>query len=424
MKRHFDLPVFNLVAIFTLFTGPLYSSCIGIDSNRPALQEATELAFANSMQLKEVDARVQMKLAECWQAGLCPNPAFLFELNQFDLPNKRRSFDQVQASFEISQLLELGNKRSARQNVMAAESSIILWEAESIRQALIKRVSDTYVDAITAQRKLDMLSDLHDNGSKILDCIAQKVQNGKISPILQRKSVLNLHTVNVEQKKTAALLATSKRQLELLCGDTFDFNALRLEPLPPLTPPLPIENYLNLIYKNSEIAQLEATQLAAHYNYHLQRSNRIPNLVVSAGVNQYSPCSNYQLSFGLGFEIPIFNRNQGSISRSQWEEYSVFYKILDLEKQLKLRCEELYAEWIRLYETLELIQEELIPSTLEMLQIHSDREVSGKEDCLERLEENKNLYDLQLQYIDALHDFHHLKANMRLLCGMDFEMLD
>jgi len=401
--------------------GTVNANALTYSAEETSLQWAIGQAIDCSLLLKEADARLQMKLAECWQAGVLPNPAINFEFNEIRLTGQRSPFRELQASFEISQLIELGNKRSARQNVLAAEASAILWETESIKQNLIKTVTGVYADAFTAQMKLNLLKELHQNATNIVECLTEKVKNGKTSPILQRKSILARHAISVDLKKAEATLASVKRQLTLLCGGSFDCLQQISDPILPITPPRPIEYYLGSICKNTEIAQLEAAQLVSRYNYDLQRANSIPNAIFSTGLEHDSPFGGCRLCFELGFEIPVFNRNQGNISRAAWEEYSIVYKIQDLERQLTARCQDLYADWIRNYETIELIQMELIPAAQELLQIHSNREASGKEDCLERLEANKDLFDLHLQYIDAVNGFYHLKADMRFLCGTDFD---
>ncbi|MBA2728457.1 MAG: TolC family protein, partial [Parachlamydiaceae bacterium] len=397
-----------------------------------SLPKAIEQALDCSLQLKEADARLQMKLAECWQAGVFPNPSINFSFNQVKLPNDSSCWDEMQSSLEISQLIEFGNKRTARQNLVAAEASIILWETELIRQNLIKSVTETYLDAFTAQKRLEILNQLHHNATNIVDCMTEKVSNGKASPIAQRKSILSQHAVGVELKKSVASLSAARRELASLCGGSSNCLQSISEPTETINPPISIENNLCLISKNAEIAQLEATQLVAQYNYILQKANSIPNALVSAGVVRYNGTgvgrhnhdAEYRLIVELEFELPVFNRNQGNISRAVWEEYSILYKIQDLERQLTVRCEDLYTNWIRTYETIELIQKELIPAAEEMLQIHCDREASGKEDCLVRMEANKDLFDLQLQYLDAVNEFYHVKANMRFLCGTGFEMIE
>jgi cobalt-zinc-cadmium efflux system outer membrane protein len=411
--------------------GSVDLNAVAYTTDSISLSNTIEQALECSLALKEADARLQMKLAECWQAGILPNPAVNFALNQVRLPGETACWNELQSSIELSQILELGNKRSARQNFVAAEASIILWETEIIRQNLIKNVSENYFDAYTAQKRFEILNQLNQNAEEIVDCLTEKVTNGKASPLLQRKSVLARHATNVALKKSEGTMSAVKRQLTLLCGDTFDCLQEFSEPTEPLTPPAPLESYLCLILKNPEIAQLEATQLVAQNNYILQKANGVPNAVFSAGVIRYSNAgvrrksdADYRLILEFGFEIPVFNWNQGNVSRAAWEEYSVLYKIQDLERQLMSRCKNIHANWIRAYETIELIQNELIPAAQEMLQIHSNREASGKEDCLERLEANKDLFDLQLQYLDAVNEFYHLKADMRFLCGTGFETIE
>lgn len=414
MNRHLVYRFFFLLAFASAISFPHFAI-----ADTPILAEAINLACENSLELKDADARLQMKLAECWQAGLFPNPALTFQFNEIRFPGKKSVLGFLQASFAVTQLIELGNKRTARQNVIAAEAASVLWETETIKQGIIKKVIDAYADYFAAQKKLILLNKYYQNATEIVDCLTEKVSSGKASLLLQRKSILARHAIAMDLKKIEFSIASIQRQFFLLCGNGFNFQVDPPEFFQELAPPLPMECYLCQLSNNAEISQLQSMQMTAYFNYYLQKANSVPNLVVSTGLEHDSPWGGCRLSLGLGIELPICNQNQGNISRAAWEGHAILYRIQSLEKEMVVRCQNLYAELLRNYETIAFIGNELIPASEELIQIHSNREIAGKEDCLERLAANKEFLDLQMQYIDAINEFHHLNAELRILCGQD-----
>lgn len=384
------------------------------------LQMAKDLAIDHSLQLKEAEARIQMKLAECLQAGLAPNPALLLEFDEIRCSSRHSTFGRLEATFGITQLIELGDKRTARQNVIAAEASIVMWEWASLKEGLIKKVTDAYIDLYALHAKTQLLDQTLENATKMTECLTEQVKQGKVSLLAQKRSRLAENAIMNDQKRLQAELAAIKRQLVLLCGEEV-FEDSDCQPNLSLfwtvSPLLPLDAYLALVPSNPELSQLSAIQLTAHHNYHLQKANAIPDVALTAGVERDSPYGGCRLLFGIGFELPISNRNQGNISRANWEGYAALYKHQDLEREMLARCQDLYADLQRSYGTINLLSSELIPTAQEMLKIHENREKNGKEDCLEALATYHELFEYQAQYTDAIREYHHLKASLRLLCG-------
>lgn len=430
MKRHFFSHfqgICSLVAI--LLTGVASLSA----TESAAMHQAIDLAVNHSLQLREAEARIQMKLAECQQAGLLPNPGLFLGFDEIRCSDHRSVLGRLQTALGITQLIELGSKRSARQNVVAAEASIVMWEWETIKEELIKKVTDVFIDAYALQAKIKLFDQALENSLKLTVCLTEQIEQGKGSVLLQKRSRLAQHAIINDQKRAEAELAAIKRQLVLLCGQNVPLNFIyncdikdktaefvNLHPSLFVHAPLPLATYLSLVPGNAELSQLSAVQLAAYYNYLLQKANAVPDMEVTAGIEHDSPHGGCRLLFGFGFELPIYNRNQGNISRANWENYAALYKHEDLEREMVARCRNLYGEFQRSYESIELLHRELMPLAQEMLKIHGERQLHGKEDCLEALMTYRELFDVQSQYIDAVKEFHHLKASLRLLCGEDF----
>ncbi|MBA3237777.1 MAG: TolC family protein [Parachlamydiaceae bacterium] len=402
------------------------------------LQKSIELAVDHSLQLKEAEARIQMKLSECLQAGLAPNPALLLEFDEIRCSTRRSALGKLESFLGITQLIELGNKRTARQNVVATESSVAMWEWETTKEQLIKKVTDVYIDAFAIHARIKLLDQTLQNAVKLNECLTELLNQGKGSLLLQKKSLLAQNTILNDRKRALSDLASIKRQLVLLCGNEALLNfdelcstvlvntfqgtanqAINLHPELSVSAPLPLATYLSLVPNNSELSQLSAIQLAAHYSYHLEKANAVPDVALTVGVENERHYGGCRLLFGFGIEIPVNNRNQGNISRANWEGYAALYKRQDLEREMLARCQDLYSDLQHRYGTIELLSRDLIPTSNEMLKVHSDRELHGKEDCLEALVTYRELFEFQAQYIEEVKEFHHLKASLRLLCGED-----
>ena len=270
------------------------------------LQSAIEQAVDQSLQLRQIEARIQMKLAECWQAGLCPNPEIGIELSENRPPKEWSSSRNLQTSFGITQLLELGSKRSARQNVVAAEAAIVMWEWYTTRAELINKVTDAFIDGYAAQEKIRLLENALQNASQLHECHSEKVKQGKASLLQQKRYALSLSTLTNDLNKAKGSLESIKRQLNLLCGNPVFGDEISSLPLLHVDAPLPLSEYLCLVPNNYEISQLRAIQQVAFYNYELQKANGVPNMAVAAGVERYCPIGGCRFFIGIGMERAYF----------------------------------------------------------------------------------------------------------------------
>ncbi len=399
------------------FCSPAFTS-----ASCPSLtfQETLNSAIEHSLALKQADANIQMKLADCWQAGLRINPELIVELDNIGGKGGNYGFNAAGPVVAISQILELGNKRSAREKMAAAVVTIAIWDREILKQELLQKVTNLVITSIANTEKIKFLQMANDNATTSLNCIAEKIKNGKATPILLRQTELTLTTSKIIQRKAESDRASSLRQLALICGccpsdidelpyPFFDFD----------TPP-PLDIYQCALVNNPEVAKFRSALYAAGENYHLQKANAVPNLEITAGVTRDN--RHRQNSFLLEFniEIPVFNRNQGNICRSSWESMSASYQLEEAQAKLEMACTSMHDQLLRSLETVNMLHNEALPAVSEILQAYENGCTEGKYEHLDILLAQSRHIELQLQLIDALTEFHQLKTDLHYLCGSCF----
>ena len=106
------------------------------------LSRALAFALAGNPDLEEFSWDVRASEARLLQAELLPNPTFEFVLEDFAGSGDFTSTDQAQATLLLSQLLELGGKRSARSQVASHASELANW---SYRIKRVEVLSDTTI---------------------------------------------------------------------------------------------------------------------------------------------------------------------------------------------------------------------------------------------------------------------------------------
>lgn len=409
--QHYFKPI--LIAICSLCAqGFASATCPSL-----SLQQAMNSAIESSLALKQAEADIQMKLADCWQAGLRINPELSIEVDNLGGSGGNCGFNSSGTSIELSQIFELGNKRTARQNAAAAVATIAIWDLEILKQDLRHKVTSLVINAIARSEKNKLLKMAHENAKASLDCIAEKVKNGKANPILLRQTELTLSASAIAQRKVEAELSSAMGELALFCGcafssidetsfSFFDFNT-----------PHPAESYRYALSKSPEAYKYRSVVFAAGENYQLQKANAVPDIELTAGVCRDNRHRQNTLCLELNVILPVFNQNQGNICRSSWESMSASYQLAEVETKLQKTCANLHDQLMRSFEEVSILKNEALPTATEIVQAYQESTKEGKNECLDLLAAKNRYIELQIELINALTEYHRLKTDLHFLCG-------
>ncbi len=416
MKSGFRYYLTSLITLLYVF---LTQEILGAPTPH-TLQQALDAAIEHSLALKQADAQIQMLLADCLQAGLRINPVFILEVDNLGGRGSHHGFSSSSPSVALSQIFELGNKRSARQNAAAALANIALWDREILKQELLHKVTDLIIDAIANAEKVKFLNAANENAIISLKCISEKVNHGKANPILLKETELELNRSILNQKKAARDLSSSIRELNLICGCTFTSLDEITFPFFDFCSPKPLDDYLCALSNHPEASKYRSVVFAANENYYLQKANAVPDLEVTAGISRDNRHRDHSISVEFDIALPIFDRNQGNICRSSWESLSASYKLEEFTNSLKMACDNVHDHLLRSFETVSILHNESLPAAFQILQAYEEGNNEGKYECLDILSAQSHPIELQIQLIDALAEYHHLRTELQYLCGNCF----
>lgn len=411
---HYFTPIFICVCAFSV-QGWAFTACPSL-----TLQEALDSAIESSLALKQAEANIQMRLADCWQAGLRINPELTIDLDNLGGHGGNCGFNSSGPSVSLSQIIELGNKRSARQNTAAALASIAVWDREILKQDLLHKITNLIIDAVASIEKIKLMRNANEIGMASLDCIAEKINNGKANPIILRQAELSLSSSKLAQSKIETDLLSTLRELSLLSGCNVSSIDEMTYPFFDFDSPYAIEQYRHALSNNPEASKYRAVVYAAGENYQLQRANAIPDLEISAGVCRDNRHRESSLLLEFNIILPVFNRNQGNICRSSWESLSASYQLEEVEAKLQMTCANIHDQLSRSYEAINTLHNEALPAAAQIIQTYEEGSKEGKYGCLDTLDAQSRHIGLQIQLIDALTEFHHLKTDLHFLCGSCF----
>jgi cobalt-zinc-cadmium efflux system outer membrane protein len=94
-----------------------------------------------------------------------------------------KSGDEMENTLTLSQLIELGGKRPARVLEAEASRAVTEWEYEVKRVEVLKTTTLAFIDALAAQRRLELAKEIVKVADETVTLTAQRVEVGKVSAV-------------------------------------------------------------------------------------------------------------------------------------------------------------------------------------------------------------------------------------------------
>lgn len=399
-----------------LFTGLVSSFEINAENQAVCQGElnysmALERFLNQSKTLKITEMEIGVKEAELYQAGLYHNPEFSIEYDNGD------SDCDAEVTYALSQNIELGGKHSLERRIVAIEACTAMWNHEISKLDLKLELTLAFIDAVVTQEKMKLADEHCKLADDSLNCAKEQFANGKTSALQQKKSVINHCCKTIAASKAKQGFEIAKKKLALKWGmEEVDFDAISY-PFYTISP-LPDYQELELSLEFSpEVTKGTLGRLAAETATQLEYANQYPDLEVSAGISTEKGCRSPTFFVEVALPLPIFDRNQGTISKAIFQEWQALYLQENMISALKSNLANSYSQWQLAYEASKAIAEVASKSAEEHLQDTIEGYEKGKFERNDLLEAKKASLEVREQFIETLAEYHRLRAYTLRLVG-------
>lgn len=369
------------------------------------LEQAVAKALAANPTLRAAALDVAIAEGTRRQAGFFPNPEVSFVREGTQRGTRTQTV-------QLSQVLELGGKRSARINLAERERSLAAGNLSVARSDLRADVTAAYFDALSAQERAQIAQASLDVASKAAFAAERRVAAGRVSPVEQDRSAVALSTSRLELAQAQSEVSIAMLTLAAYWGETVAVSR-------PLAPPdldlAPAPSLTELQQRLDASPQLRRSRLQVEREeaqVGLDRSQRMPDVTLMVGRKKDDEIGHAQTVLGVSLPIPLFNRNQGSLQAS-------------LSRAEKARTE-LEASRLRLHQSLTTayqraqlsreqvrsMREDILPRAQRVFDAAVTGFEAGKFSFLDVLDAQRTLLQIRTQYIQALYDRYRAVADL------------
>ena len=383
------------------------------DALTHTLSKNSELA-AFSWEVRASDARIL-------QAGLIPNPELGAEVENFGGSNAQRNFDEAEATFGISQLIELGGKREKRSRVAKLERDLAGWDYEAKRLDVYVATAKAFMATLAAQRRHELQQDQYKLAGQVRNTVRERVEAGRASALEDTKAEVQLANAEIAAGRARRDLQSTREKLASFWGSAAPVFESVDGPFESFSALPPLENLLALVPENPDAARLEAEMQLRRSSLDLEKARDIPDLTASAGVRRFESTGDNAFIVGISIPIPVFGVNPGGVLESQRQiskaEHEGRAAIVNITGSLK----QAYREGTALYASLATISAKVLPGALGAFQAAQQGYRQGKFDFLEVLDAQRTLFEARERHLETVAAYHQTILDIERLTGRAIE---
>ena len=283
-----------------------------------SLARALALTLERSPQLAAFSWDIRAAEARILQAKLVPNPEISWEGEDFTRAGVQSATESMQNTLVLSQLIELGGKRSSRVREAQFDRRAAEWDYQVKRLEVLKSTTLAFIDVLSGQRKVSLAEENVQLAEREIPVTQKKVEAGQASNVELIRTNTEVATARIELTEARHDLEAARVNLAAQWGaKTATFvsvsgNLEQLRPIPSL------ESLKAKLQANPELAKWTTERQKREATLNVARAEAKPDLTVDAGPRLLG-ASHADMSLVAGFSIPLplWNRNQGKIAEAE-----------------------------------------------------------------------------------------------------------
>ena len=385
------------------------------------LREALALALTENPELTPFAWQARANEARILQAGLRINPELDVRVEDVAGTGGFSGARQAQTTLQLSQVIELGDKRLARTEVASQARGITKSEYELKRVEVLGIVAQRFIQVVADQHALDLALTNRQLAEATLRTVQERMRAGKGSALEERKAQVALargellvegarHDLRASRKKLVASWRSTQPVFERAEADLF-----ARKPVPPFA------DLMNRISQSPQIARWASEAKLREAEIKLADARRVPNVTVSGGVRRLEGPGEQTFVVGLSIPLQIFDRYQGGAAEAR----ELLGKTRAEQEAAEIRLGTvllgLYEEMVHDVHVMEGLQKKILPEAEDALAISRDGYAQGRYSYLEVLDAQRTLFDIKQEYIRTATSYHQFLVEIERLIGQPFD---
>jgi cobalt-zinc-cadmium efflux system outer membrane protein len=364
------------------------------------LAQLEEVAERNNPTLCQAAAMVDAARGRHLQAGLYPNPVVGYQASEINDEGRAGQ----QGGFVSQEFVTAGKRQLqqavASQEVQQAES---VWQAQRFR--VLTDVRRAFYDVLVAQRSIQLAEQLVNVGRQGVQAAEQLVKAKEAARMDVLQAKIEADSAKILLEKAQNRHSASWRNLAAVIGDPAMPSTTLTGDLRDGTPELVWEATLNRVLAESpELAIAHAGVAKAQAVLSRECAGRIPNVDLQMGVQYDNATQDTIAGVQVGIPVPVFNRNQGNISKAQAELVAAQHEVVRVRLSLQQRLAMVFERYSTARQQVDRYTKEMLPNAQEALNLVASGYRQGEFGYIVLLTAQRTYFQTNLAYLESLRE--------------------
>jgi cobalt-zinc-cadmium efflux system outer membrane protein len=301
-----------------------------IDVNKDTLSlslpQAEQQFLTNNLQLLAQKYNVSATQALILQAKLWPNPNLNFVQGAYNTETGKwfqiADPNDAEQAFQLSQLIELAGKIKKQTRIAETNYKLAQYNLADLLRTLKLGLRTIFFNIYYLQETAKVYDEEMNSLKVIINAFEQQIGNGYVTEADLVRMQAQLYSLQNEYQALIDNINDQQSQLRLLLRiPSVKFikpaiDAATVEAADPRR--FGLETLIDSAYQNrTDLWIAKGTLTLSEQTYSLQKALAIPDLTLGLTYDRHGSYVTNFNAVSLGFDIPVFNRNQGNIKSSK-----------------------------------------------------------------------------------------------------------
>jgi len=386
------------------------------------LTGALQRALEANPRLTAAEREIGMASGRKLQASVIPNPEISFEGDNLFGTGPYQGTGAAEYTLQLSQLIELGGKRSARVAVGSAELEAFRWQREAVRLEVLSDTAIAYFSVLAAQRRIGIYDVQLAALQRLTPLLEKRVEAGASPPSEVARAQIAIDLVRAERERARATLAIARLELATLMGKTFpDFPGV-VGDLGRVGRPQPFHVLQKALQQNPQLIRFTALRAQRDAQLLVARLKPIPDLRAGVSWRHFRDTKDDAFRLGVSIPIPLWDQNRGGIAEAGEQRAKVEAEFAIARDQLNLTLGRAYENMIAAAREVEILRVGALPKVKSAVHSMEEGYEQGRFTLLELLDIQSTATQTAVRELDALMNFHIALATIEGLTGLGFRL--
>jgi cobalt-zinc-cadmium efflux system outer membrane protein len=387
-----------------------------------SLQTALQRALAANPRLTAAERDVGIASGQSIQAGALVNPELSYEQDNSFGSGRYRGTRSAETTLQISQLFELFGKRDARIAAGRAALDTATIQRKAVRLEVLSETAIAFLGVLGNQRRIQILDEYITALDRLTPLLQRRIDAGASSPAETGRAQVASDLVKADRERVRAALASARRELAVLMGDTSPKYAAVSGRLESVGRPSSFQSVVDAIDANPQLVRWTAVYAQRNAELLMARLRPYPDVRLSAGWRHFNDTGDDAVRLGVSIPIPVFDQNQGNIISAEQSLEKTRAEREANRAALIVLAGRAYDSLQGALRELAILRDSTIPKSRQAADAIFEGYGQGRFSLLEVLDAQASVAQARLREQEAQQNFHIAVATIEGLVGNPFTL--